>query len=62
MSTNQTIINYMKSENYGVIYIPEHRVFKIVDRNGEIASSKSFNIAAEAIDYAFDEYKTLTGE
>ena len=62
MSTNQTVINYMKLEYYGVVYLQEAKVFKIVDRNGEIAFSNTFNNAAAAIDFAFKNYKGLNDE
>lgn len=46
---------YMNDTNYSVVHTNEN-TFKIVDRNLELLSSKVFDTAAEAIDYAFRNF------
>jgi len=59
MKKESTVLTYMESENYGVVYKQENRTFHVVDRNGENVTDKSFRVAADAIDWAFKNYKSL---
>lgn len=55
----RNIIPYMKSENYGIVYDADNKVYIITDRNSARVCEKNFIKASDAVSWAEDNYKVL---
>lgn len=52
-------LQYMKSDNYSILYDTDTQVFIVADRNEQRVCSESFSVAALAIEWAESLYVSL---